>query len=207
MAHQFNVANKEKLDDPQRRQLLPPTEILIRSGLVAGAVMADIGCGTGYFTLPAAELVGTQGNVYGLDVSEVMIAAAKAKAEELSLSNITFLQINGESFPLPNKAVDYVLVSMVVHELHDLETFFREIDRILREDGKLVIIEWTPHDDVIMGPPPTERISRSALKRVLEKSGFTVTIEQVLNFEMYELTIARRKLYSHYIDGAVSSEK
>lgn len=194
MAHHFNVANKHQLDDPRRLQLLAPTNILIQSGLVAGAIMVDIGCGTGYFTVPAAELVGNQGMVYGLDVSDEMIAVAKVKAEASHLSNVVFLQINGKNFPLPNGAVDYVLASMVVHEIDDLALFFREIQRILRVSGKLVIIEWMPHDDVTMGPPVADRISRSDLKLVLEKSGFKITGEQILNFEMYELTAVPRNV-------------
>ena len=73
MTHKFNIDNKHKLDSPKWRELLPPSETLKKLELYDGAIAADIGCGIGYFTLPAAELVGSQGRVYALDVSEEIL--------------------------------------------------------------------------------------------------------------------------------------
>lgn len=64
MAEKFNVAQRHKLDNPRRREILPPEETLSSFGLPPGAIMADIGCGIGYFTFPAARLLGPEGKVF-----------------------------------------------------------------------------------------------------------------------------------------------
>jgi precorrin-6B methylase 2 len=69
LTHKFDVSQKVKLDNPARRAILPPDETLGKLGLNAGEVMADIGCGIGYFTFPAAKMIGPGGRVYALDVA------------------------------------------------------------------------------------------------------------------------------------------
>ena len=67
MVHKFNPANKKKLDDPWRRENLPPILTLEKLGLIPGDTMADLGCGIGYFTIPAAEIVRESYKVFALD--------------------------------------------------------------------------------------------------------------------------------------------
>lgn len=73
MAHKFDVNNKNKLDNPRRREMLPVNKILDEIGLKAEDNLADIGCGIGYFSFPAADVIGSNGLVYALDVKEEMI--------------------------------------------------------------------------------------------------------------------------------------
>ena len=61
MTHKFDAKNKHKLDNEKRRELLPPDETLIKLGLHEGDIMADIGCGIGYFTIPASKIAGDSG--------------------------------------------------------------------------------------------------------------------------------------------------
>ena len=66
MAHKFDVNNKNKLDNPRRREMLPVNKILDEIGLKAEDNLADIGCGIGYFSFPAADVIGSNGLVYAL---------------------------------------------------------------------------------------------------------------------------------------------
>ncbi len=57
MAHKFNVKDMQKLDSPERRKILPPEETLIKIGLNKNQIFIDIGCGIGYFSIPASKLL------------------------------------------------------------------------------------------------------------------------------------------------------
>lgn len=80
--HKFNPENKGKLDNPERRKLLPPEEVLLELGLKKGQNMADIGCGIGYFTIPAGEIVGREAKVYGVDILEEMLRELDQRLEK-----------------------------------------------------------------------------------------------------------------------------
>ena len=73
MAHKFNKLDKKKLDNPKKRELIPPYKILEMIELEEGDKIADVGAGIGYFTIPASEIVGKKGMVYALDIELEMI--------------------------------------------------------------------------------------------------------------------------------------
>lgn len=73
MKKTFDVKNMHKLDNPKRRELLPPDQTLRKLGIKEGEIIADIGCGIGYFTLPASKMVGEKGKIYAMDISAEML--------------------------------------------------------------------------------------------------------------------------------------
>ncbi|WP_019552306.1 class I SAM-dependent methyltransferase [Propionispira raffinosivorans] len=191
MVHKFNPANQHKLDNPERRKLLPPEETLSRFGLAEGDSIADIGCGTGYFTLSAARVVGTQGKVYALDIMPEMLEIARAKAKEKNFKNIEFIQTKETDFILPDAAVERALACLVVHEADDPIAFFQEVKRILQIGGHFYIIEWTRQENSKMGPPLEHRIDGKALSTVLEQAGFQNVEQFELNSEMYAIIVKK----------------
>ena len=191
MVHKFNPVNQHKLDNPERRKLLPPEETLSRFGLTEGDSIADIGCGTGYFTLSAARVVGRQGKVYALDIMPDMLEAVRSKAREKDFRNIEFIQTRETDFVLPDAAVPYALACLVVHEVDDPMAFFQEVKRILQPNGHFYIIEWTRQENSKMGPPPEHRIDGIALAAVLEQSGFHDIEHFELNSEMYAIIVKK----------------
>lgn len=82
MTHKFDVQNKCKLDNPKRREMLPIEKVLAEIGLKEDDILADIGCGIGYFSIPAAQLIGSKGKVYALDVKYEMIEDVGKRAKE-----------------------------------------------------------------------------------------------------------------------------
>lgn len=191
MVHKFNPANQHKLDNPERRKLLPPEETLSRFGLAEGDSIADIGCGTGYFTLSAARVVGTQGKVYALDIMPEMLEIARAKAKEKNFKNIEFIETKETDFILPDAAVERALACLVVHEADDPIAFFQEVKRILQIGGHFYIIEWTRQENSKMGPPLEHRIDGKALAAVLEQAGFQNVEQFELNSEMYAIIVKK----------------
>ncbi|MGM0471403.1 MAG: class I SAM-dependent methyltransferase, partial [Bacillota bacterium] len=142
MAHKFNAANKEKLDSAWRRSILPPTKTLQQLGLTSQDSMADIGCGIGYFTIPAAKIVADTNLVYAVDISEEMLAEVRSKAEDSNLDNIQTVKSEEYNFKLAPQVVDFALSVNVIHEVEDKQRFLQEIKRSLTNNGRLAVIDF-----------------------------------------------------------------
>ncbi len=176
----FDPKNKDKLDTPERRKILPPGEILLKSGLKHGDFIADIGCGTGYFSLPAASIVGNNGKVYACDISSEMLEHLKASIEKELLSIIKLIQVMPSCLPLSNSSVDFVLISNVLHEVEKKEIFLAELRRILKSRGKLILIEWLDKE-MEQGPPLHERLSASTIENYLHSMNFIILNKEIIS--------------------------
>lgn len=157
--HKFNIKNLEKLDNPKRRQSMPPEETLKKFHIDEVGTLLDIGCGIGYFTIPAANIL-KQGKVIGLDIMSEIIDVAREKA--INVSNIEFIKSEEYSFPIQDASIDYVFISNVIHEIYDKPRYFREIKRALKPNGFLFIIDWEKKETE-MGPPIDERVSKEEM--------------------------------------------
>jgi SAM-dependent methyltransferase len=106
--HKFNIKNIEKLDNPERRRTMPPEETLEKFNIKDDGVLLDVGCGIGYFTIPAAKLL-KDNKAIGIDIMPEILEIAREKTE--ALSNIEFKVSKEYSFPVEDKSVKYVLIS------------------------------------------------------------------------------------------------
>lgn len=170
--HKFSSEKLKKLDSPQRRKMLPPHELVPLLKIDETAIIADIGCGIGYFTIPLA-VAAKKGHVYALDISEIMLAEARRRAEEQALHNITFLQSAENKLPLENGRVDLAFMAMVLHEVKQPLEFLSEVRRTLVPGGRLTILEWVK-EEMEAGPPKGERLSEKETESFLAASGFSV---------------------------------
>lgn len=174
MAHKFNPANIHKLENPRRKELLPPDKTLLMLGLKEGMHVADIGCGSGYFSIPAAKIVGSEGFVYGTDIYQELVDYCTNRAKEENVDkNTLFLEGQETVIPIPDSIVDVVLIANVVHELLEPKASFQEIMRVLKPGGKVLVIEWKKQDTQ-MGPPVEERIDAVEAEEMLKNYGFGV---------------------------------
>ncbi len=172
MPHKFPFAKKDKLISDKRKKELPAKETLLALGLREGDRLVDVGCGAGYFSFPAAEIVGPRGSVLGVDVQAEFIDYTREQIPA-ETSNIRF-QVSGESeLPCESGAADAILLSVVLHEAISQDEFLAEMKRALIPRGRLMVIEWLPIE-TDSGPPPHERIAPEALGDILKKHGFDV---------------------------------
>ncbi|EGW35883.1 class I SAM-dependent methyltransferase [Desulfosporosinus sp. OT] len=153
--HKFDPENRKKLNSEQRKAILPPAQVLMDIGIESHTVWADIGCGTGYFTIPLANEVK---QVYALDIRTEMLSDLSDSLTKLQIPNVEVLQSGESCFPLPDLLVDGILTSLVLHEVDQPNDFFRELHRILQTGGRLVVIEWAKASTE-MGPPVEHRLS------------------------------------------------
>ncbi len=169
MGHKFDPVNKHRLDSPRRRRMLPAEKILSAMGMQKGDVVADIGCGTGYFTIPMAKLTGSKGLVYAVDTQVDMLKEVENKMT--GQLNINIIQSGEYTFRLKEESVDVVFSAFVLHEVLRKAFFVKKMKELLKARGKIVIIDWqkikTQH-----GPPLLHRVSQEDAVMFLDKNNF-----------------------------------
>lgn len=173
MAHRFDPKKVDKLVNSERRKLLPPNEILAHLSIQQLDDVADIGCGPGFFTIPAAKI--TVGTVYGVDVEPQMLHFLREEAEKEAVSNIKTVQSDAEHIDLADNSADKVFYAFILHEVGNLAQALAEMKRILRPSGKVLILEWEKKLTE-SGPPVDERLEATELKIELQQIGFKTTI-------------------------------
>ncbi len=124
-------------------QLAPAHEALIaRAAFAAGEQVLDVACGTGLVSLAAARAVGPQGRVVGADIAGHMVATARARAAQAGLANARFERMDAEHLELPGAGFDVVTCALGLMYLPEPERAVREMLRMLRPGGRLVLAVW-----------------------------------------------------------------
>ena len=114
--------------------------VLTLAGLKPGMAILDIAAGTGQVTRAAAEIVGEAGRVYAVEPSAGMLVEAKKAVPPW----VMLVQGEAEALPLPDQTVDFVSMGYAVRHVSDLVAAFREYRRVLRTDGRVIIMEIGP---------------------------------------------------------------
>jgi ubiquinone/menaquinone biosynthesis C-methylase UbiE len=138
-----------------------------------GQVVVDVGAGTGFWTVPLARLVGPSGIVFAVDVEPIMLDETRTLAAEHQLPNVEIVQSEETSIPLDDGVADLVVLGFVLHEPSDVEAFLAEIVRLLKPDGRVLIVEWQDHPTE-SGPPLEYRVSAEEARALLGAAGLAV---------------------------------
>lgn len=149
---------------------LNPNKVLDQLELHEDMVVAEFGCGAGGFTIPLAKRL-KEGRAYALDVQEEPLSALKSKAELEGVINIKTIRCDLEKqggSGLPDDFLDMVLVPNILFQTKDKEAVINEAKRILKQKGKILIIDWLPK--VALGSKKG-RISAEEVKKIAEKLG------------------------------------
>ena len=126
------------LDNPIRRMIQPPSDIIEKLAIKPDQVVLDFGCGPGFFTIDLAKKAQ---KVVAVDISSEMLNKVRKKAEKNKVDNIQFLQSDGKKIELKDSTVDLILLVTVYHEVGEHEIVLKEFGRILKPNGKLSIVE------------------------------------------------------------------
>ncbi len=169
----FDASNAHKLDDATRLEWNDPRAIVAAAGIAPGSRVAEIGCGSGWFTFALERAVRPRGIVYALDMQPAMLQILRAKREHWE--RILTLPCHENEFELDSGEVDAVFHANVLHECQSPEIHLREVWRVLKSGGILALVEWSWADEESQpGPPNTERIEPSEAKKLIENAGFQV---------------------------------
>lgn len=168
--------------DALEEDLVPETALLASLGcgnptavaeLRAGETVLDLGSGGGIDVLLSARRVGPTGTVYGVDMTDEMLALALANKAEAGIENVEFLKGYIEAIPLPAATVDVVISNCVINLAADKEAVFAETFRVLKPGGRLGISDIVANDELT----PEDRLARGS---------YVGCIAGALSFSEYE---------------------
>ncbi|HEV2350623.1 MAG TPA: methyltransferase domain-containing protein [Terriglobia bacterium] len=150
-----------------------PEEVMDKLGLKAGSVVADVGCGSGYFTFHFAARVGAQGRVYAEDIQPSVLEKIQARANQDHLRQIQPIQGTEDDPFLPAGQLDAILVMNAYHEMKHYDAMLRGMYKALKPDGLLAIIDHRAEP----GQPRSEyqeghRIPEPLVREDLARNGF-----------------------------------
>ena len=170
----FHASEAHKLETPERLSWLPPAEIVAALNLRNAMTIADVGAGTGFFSIPIAKEVGTSGKVIAVDMQQEMLNLLAQKLHNLdSPLNIELIKGEASNTTLTEHSVDVVFMANVWHELDDHALVLKEVQRILRPDGRLIILDWRTDVTQPPGPPLHHRIASEAVADLLRRHRWT----------------------------------
>jgi ubiquinone/menaquinone biosynthesis C-methylase UbiE len=175
MSYKFNPQGAEKLIAPERYQELKPDILLQRLGTPPGSTILDLGWGNGFFTFPAAMGMGEQGMVIAADTSEQMLTLLDRR---MPPDNVQVLQVAEIEMDVESNSVDAAVVISLYHELKTPLENLKEIKRVLRPEGKIMLLDWDPLAKRERGPRMDHRVLQSQVIDDLETVGFEITTRE-----------------------------
>lgn len=173
--HADPAAYIKALEDPKRDAYQRPHEVMDALAVKEGEVIADIGAGSGYFTMRLARHVGPAGRVYAVDVSPDMVRHLHRRVRDAGLLNVEPI-LSLPDDPLLPQPVDRFLVVDVWHHVENQAGYLSLMKKLLKPGGQVVMIDFHKRD-LPVGPPAGMKIAREDLLKQMQGAGFRVAAE------------------------------
>lgn len=166
--------------------------LLELSGIQQNMTVADLGCGGhGKLTFLLSKLVGTHGLVYAIDVIKEHLQIIEKKAKADNIRNIRTIWSDLEIFSgtkIETNSLDFAVLSFVLHQSEKHVDLMREVFRMLKKNGRLLILEWNKLSS-LSGPSLERRLSSSQIEGMASKIGFKTEKELVVNQHHFGLIL------------------
>ena len=173
--HGDPAAYIKALEDPKRDAYQKPHEVMEALAIKPGEVVADIGAGSGYFTMRLADHVGADGRVYAVDVSPDMIRHLHQRVRDAKLLNVHPI-LAPPNDPLLPQPVDRFLIVDVWHHVENQPAYLARIKERLKPGGQVVMIDFQKRE-LPVGPSLDMKIAREDLIAQMKAHGFRVAKE------------------------------
>jgi cyclopropane fatty-acyl-phospholipid synthase-like methyltransferase len=175
MQHRFDDPAKfaKSFDDPARDAWQMPDKVIGALGLKSGMAVADIGAGTGYFSMRLAK-VSAGLSVYAVDIEPAMVAHLKTRAASEHLMNVTPTLASAASPNLP-KPVDVALIVDTYHHVANRTAYFRALRKALTPTGRVAIVDF--RKDSPEGPPVEFRFTAEQIEAEMKDAGYKLEVK------------------------------
>jgi arsenite methyltransferase len=172
------------LEDPKRDEWQKPDAVIQALSFKEGQVVADIGAGSGYFTLRLARAVGQKGRVFAVDVDEGMLDYLHQRLDKEKIQNVQVLHVPAHDPLLIDGSLDLAFVCNTYHHLEARDVYLRKLRKALKPGGRLVIVDFYKKEGIPVGPPLAMRLGEETVKKELQEAGLQVT--EQLTFLPYQ---------------------
>ncbi len=162
------------LDRSERVQEEEPDAALDAIALATGAVVADVGAGSGYMTVKMAKRVGPTGKVYANDIQPQMLTILRQRLDREKVANVELVLGTMDDPKLPANTIDLILMVDVYHEFAQPQPMLRKMRDSLKTGGRLVLLEYRKEDPSIP-IRPDHKMSVAEAKMEVEAEGFTLS--------------------------------
>ena len=143
-------------------------------GLIPGMKVADLGAGTGAYTIHAAQAVGSNGHVYAVEVQKDLVSKLRDNAHSAGVHNIEYLVGDVErrgGTHIGDDHVDYVIAANILFQVESKIAFIQEVRRILKKGGKIAVIDWKESYGGI-GPAAPDVVTETRARELFREHGF-----------------------------------
>ncbi|MEK7147518.1 MAG: methyltransferase domain-containing protein [Patescibacteria group bacterium] len=172
-----------------------PEKNLEQFDLQKGMRVADFGAGSGFYAFTAARLVGDKGKVFAVDIQKDLLTRLKKEAATKKLLNIEIvwgdLEKEGGA-KLKDGSVDRAIVSNLLFQIEKKECLVREAARVLKPNGKVLVIDWTDSFGGL-GPEPRAVFDKETARALFENDGFSLERTIDAGAHHYGLIFAKKK--------------
>jgi ubiquinone/menaquinone biosynthesis C-methylase UbiE len=162
-----------------RQGFAHPAHNAVRLGIEPGMSVADFGAGSGAYIWPIAESLANSGHLYAIDVQQDLLRRIHNEAQKRGITNVKIIWADLEkpkSSKIASHSLDVVLVSNLLFQIEDKRAVFAEAKRVLKEGGKLAVIDWSDSFNM-MGPHKKDVVTKEEGKKLLEECGFKADFE------------------------------
>jgi len=187
--HNDPQAYLKALDDPKRDEYQKPHEVLTALNIKPGEVIADIGAGSGYFSLRLAHFVGDKGKVLAVDVSPDMIRHLNRRIRETKATNVTTILADPDDPLLSDRSVNRFFICDVWHHVENQTKYLALMKKMLKPGGEVVMIDFHKKE-LPFGPPVQMKIAREDLIKQMEGNGFKLAKEHTFLAYQYFLVFS-----------------
>jgi ubiquinone/menaquinone biosynthesis C-methylase UbiE len=164
------------LERDSRDAMQFPDRIMESLALEPGDVVADVGAGSGYFTVRLAAAVGGAGRVIATDIRQEMLDYIAARLDEGGIDNVELVKVEPDDPGLPAGEIDTVLMVDVMHYVRDRAAYAKKLRAALSPGGRVVVIDFRfdPEAEREFAPPPEQQVPRATLDEEMKDAGFVV---------------------------------
>ena len=149
-------------DDPGRDAWQKPDAVLHAIGVKPGMIVADLGAGTGYFSLPLAKIVGDKGRVLAIDIEPKLVDYMKERATKANLAQLVPVLAPADDPQLPPRGVDLVLIVDTWHHIDDRLHYLAKLAAGLKAGGRVAVVDFKKGDFPV-GPPDAHKLTADAI--------------------------------------------
>jgi ubiquinone/menaquinone biosynthesis C-methylase UbiE len=166
------------LENPQRIQGQKIDDVIKWLALKPGMVIADIGAGSGVFSLPMAKLVAPGGKIYAVDIQQGLLDYIGKQAKEEKIVNIHTVLGGYDDPKLPKNDVDMAFISDVLHHIEHRALYLKTLAKYLKPKSQIVVIEMDPHDpNTPHKDQPELQVTHEQIDQWMFVAGFTLARE------------------------------